>query len=56
MAILSAILLISENKKLRVENQRQKRKRATRRKYIAKEVFYQEQKGYLVHELPRRLR
>jgi hypothetical protein len=36
MAILSAVLLASENKKLCVENQRQKRKRATRRKYIAK--------------------
>ena len=32
----SAVLLASENKKLRAENQRQKRKRATRRKYIAK--------------------
>ena len=36
MAMLSAVLLASENKKLRIENQRQKRKRATRRKYIAK--------------------
>ena len=36
MAMLSAVLLISENKKLRVENQRQKRKRATKRKYIAR--------------------
>jgi hypothetical protein len=36
MAILSAILLASENEKLYIENQRQKRKRAQRRTYIAK--------------------
>ena len=36
MAILSAILLTSENKKIYIENQRQKRKRAKRRTYIAK--------------------
>ena len=36
MAILSAVLLISENKKLYIENQCQKRKRVTRHKYIAK--------------------
>ena len=32
----SAILLATENQKLRMENQRQKRKRATRRTYIAR--------------------
>ena len=37
MAMSSAVLLASENKKLQVENQRQKRKRATRRTYIARE-------------------
>ena len=36
MAILSAVLLASENKKLRIENQRQKRKRAQPRMYIAR--------------------
>ena len=36
MAILSAILLISKNKKLRMENQRQKRKRAKKCTYIAR--------------------
>ena len=36
MVILSAILLASENKKLYMENQRQKRKRAQPRTYIAR--------------------
>ena len=36
MAMSSAVLLTSENEKLRVENQRQKRKRAKRRTYIAR--------------------
>ena len=36
MAMLSAVLLTSENKKLYMENQRQKRKRAIRRTYIAR--------------------
>ena len=36
MAILSAVLLIAENEKLCMENQRQKRKRAKRRTYIAR--------------------
>jgi len=36
MAMLSAVLLASENKKLCMENQRQKKKRAKRRTYIAK--------------------
>ena len=36
MAMSSAVLLTSENKKLRMENQRQKRKKAQRRTYIAK--------------------
>jgi len=36
MAMSSALLLASENKRLHTENQRQKRKRAGRRKYIAK--------------------
>jgi len=36
MAMLSAVLLASKNKKLRIENQRQKRKRAKKRIYIAK--------------------
>ena len=36
MAILSAVLLISENKKLYMENQRQKRKKAKKRTYIAR--------------------
>jgi hypothetical protein len=35
MAMNSAILLIEENRQLRVENQRQKKKRAKRRSYIA---------------------
>ena len=35
MAILSAVLLTSENKKLRIENQRQKKKRVEKRTYIA---------------------
>ena len=36
MAMLSAVLLASENKKLRIENQRQKKKRAEKRTYIAR--------------------
>ena len=36
MVILSTVLLISENKKLCIENQRQKRKRVQRRTYIAR--------------------
>ena len=36
MAILSAVLLTSENEKLQMENQRQKRKRAQKRTYIAR--------------------
>jgi hypothetical protein len=36
MAMLSAVLLASENKKLRMENQRQKKKRAKKRTYIAR--------------------
>ena len=36
MVMLSAILLASENEKLRMENQRQKRKRAQPRTYIAR--------------------
>ena len=36
MAMLSAVLLTSENEKLCIENQRQKKKRAKRRIYIAK--------------------
>jgi len=36
MVMLSAVLLISENEKLRIENQRQKRKKAQWRTYIAK--------------------
>jgi hypothetical protein len=37
MAIHSAVLLTSQNKKLIAKNHRQKRKRAKRRSYIAKE-------------------
>jgi hypothetical protein len=47
----SALLLASENEKLRIENQRQKRKRAKNHTYIARGVFYQEQKGPLVRKL-----
>jgi hypothetical protein len=36
MAMLSAVLLASENEKLRMENQRQKRKRAKKRTYVAR--------------------
>ena len=36
MAILSAVLLASENEKLCLENQRQKRKRAKKCMYIAR--------------------
>ena len=36
MVILGAVLLASENEKLYIENQRQKRKRVQRRTYIAK--------------------
>jgi len=36
MAMLSAVLLASENEKLRMENQRQKRKRAKKCTYIAR--------------------
>ena len=34
--MLSAVLLTSENKKLHIENQRQKKKRAEKRTYIAR--------------------
>jgi len=37
MTMHNAILLASQNKKLFIENQRQKRKRAQRRSYIARE-------------------
>ena len=36
MAMLSAVLLASKNEKLRIENQRQKKKKAQRRTYIAR--------------------
>ena len=36
MAMSSAVLLASENEKLRIENQRQKKKRAKKRTYIAR--------------------
>jgi len=36
MAMLSAVLLTSENEKLRIENRRQKKKRTQRRMYIAR--------------------
>jgi hypothetical protein len=36
MAMSSAVLLASENKKLYIENQRQKKKRAKKRTYIAR--------------------
>jgi hypothetical protein len=36
MAMSNTVLLASENERLRMENQRQKRKRAQRRMYIAK--------------------
>ena len=36
MAMLSTVLLVSENKKLYIENQRQKKKRAEKRMYIAR--------------------
>ena len=36
MTMSSAVLLASENEKLRMENQRQKRKRAQKRTYIAR--------------------
>ena len=36
MAMLGAVLLASENERLYIENQRQKRKRAKRRTYVAR--------------------
>ena len=36
MAMLSAVLLASENEKLYIKNQRQKKKRAKKRTYIAR--------------------
>ena len=36
MAMSSAVLLAAENEKLHMENQRQKKKRAKKRKYIAR--------------------
>jgi len=36
MAMLSAVLLASENEKLRMENQRQKKKRVKKRTYITR--------------------
>ena len=36
MAMQSAVLLTEENKQLRAENERQKRKRAKRKSYIAR--------------------
>ena len=36
MAMANNVLLISENKKLHMENQRQKKKRAKKRTYIAR--------------------
>jgi hypothetical protein len=54
MAMSSAVLLASENEKLRMENQRQKRKRAQKRTYIARGGVLSGAKGPLVHLLPRR--
>jgi hypothetical protein len=36
MAMLSAVLLVSENEKLYMENRRQKKKKAQQRMYIAR--------------------
>jgi len=36
MAMVSAVLLVSKNKKLCIENQRQKKKRVKKRTYIAR--------------------
>ena len=59
MVILSAVLLASENKKLRIENQRQKRKRAQPRTYIARggvlsgaEGLSRAQAAEAMHEAP----
>ena len=45
MAIASAILLASKNTKLYIENQRQKKKRAKKRIYIARGDVLSEAKG-----------
>jgi hypothetical protein len=45
MAISSAILLASENERLRIENQYQKRKRAKRRSFIARGGVLSEAEG-----------
>ena len=43
--ILSAILFVSENKKLYIENQYQKRKRVKKQIYIAKGGFLSKVEG-----------
>ncbi len=45
MAMHSAVLLADENKRLRVANERQIKKRAVRRSYIAKEGVLTVQEG-----------
>jgi hypothetical protein len=54
MAMSSAVLLASGNEKLRMENQRQKRKRAKKRTYIARGGVLSGAEGPLVHKLHRR--
>ena len=50
MAIKSAMLLTEENRQLQAENERQKRKRAKRRSYIAKGGVLTVQEGLDRHK------
>jgi len=53
MAMLSAVLLTSKNKKLRIENQRQKRKRVKKCTYIARGgCFIRSRRGLLCISCP----
>jgi hypothetical protein len=54
MAISWTVLLEHKVEQLRKENQHQKKKRVKKHKYVQKGVFYQVQKGLLLHKLPKR--
>ena len=54
MAMLNAVLLASEIKKLHIKNQRQKRKRGKKCTYIARGCFIRSRRGLSCASCPRR--
>ena len=55
MAMNSAVLLAEENRQLHIENQRQKKKRAERRSYIATGGVLTFRKGWIYRKLQMRV-